>query len=230
MALASLGFSGGPQLVFRINPSSIDWAFDIHTNIIRTVGGTNVQITGATLRDMTVTGYLGENRAAGASPDGNGDHAGASWRLHEAFIAQCRAIMQHQSRDSREPGKMHAPAVFNYPPRNWRWLVYLKSVDDLDGSASIEHRTGKYSHGYRLRLFIVQAGSDSLIQAGSSKSEIDAAQASAIASFIKRISEGIGWRQSEYNGGLVEDDGESKDGKGKGKGGKDADKGQKGDD
>ncbi|MEU6362277.1 hypothetical protein [Streptomyces albidoflavus] len=205
MALASLGFSGGPQLTFRINPSSIDWGFEIHTDVTDTVGGRVVQITGATLRDLTVTGYLGEHRKAGPATDGLSDHAGASWRLHEAFIARCRAIMQHQARDSREHGKMHAPAVFNYPARNWRWKVYLKSVDDIDGEASIEHRTGKFSHGYRMTMIIVQAGSDSLVTAGSSASQVDAAQASAIASYIKRISEGIGWRQSEYNGGLIED-------------------------
>ncbi|MGW9067901.1 hypothetical protein ACWGQT_00415 [Streptomyces yangpuensis] len=201
MALASLGFSGGPQLAFRIDPSSIDWGFDIHTSVTHTVGGRVVQITGATLRDMTVVGYLGENRTAGPAR-GTDDHMGASWRLHEAFISSCRAIMKHQSRDSSQPGKMHAPAVFNYPARNWRWQVYLKAVEDLDGQASIEHRTGKFSHGYRLTLFIVRAGSDSLVTAGSSGSAVDAAQARAIASYIARISEGIGWRQSEYNGGL----------------------------
>jgi hypothetical protein len=204
VALASLGFAGGPQITFRLNPSSIDWGFDIHTSVTNTVGGRVVQITGATLRDMTVTGYLGENRAAGGSPDRIDDHAGASWRLHEAFIARCRAIMNFQSRDSNQHGKMHAPAVFNYPARNWRWQVYLKEVADLDGAAAIEHRTGKFSHGYKLTLFIVQGGSDSLVKAGSSRSTVDAAQAKAIASYIARISEGIGWRQSEYNGGIAD--------------------------
>lgn len=203
MALASLGFTGGPQITFRINPSSIDWGFDIHTSVTPTVGGRVVQITGATLRDVTITGYLGENRKAGSVQ--RGDHLGASWRLHEAFIRQCRAIMEHQSRDSTTPGKMHEPAVFNYPPHGWRWSVYLTEVSDIDGQASIEHRTGKFSHGYQLKLFIVQVGSDSLVQAGSSKNAVDAAQEKAIASYIARISEGIGWRQSEYNGGLTDD-------------------------
>ena len=113
--------------------------------------------------------------------------------------------MNHQSRDSTTPGKMHEPAVFNYPPRNWRWSVYLTEVSDIDGQASIEHRSGKYSYGYQLKLFIVRNGSDSLVTAGTSKNEVDAAQAKAISSYIARISEGIGWRQSEYNGGLIDD-------------------------
>ncbi|MDQ1041404.1 hypothetical protein QFZ75_007906 [Streptomyces sp. V3I8] len=214
MALASLGFAGGPQLTFRINPSSIDWGFDIHSSVTPTVGGRVVQITGATLRDLTVTGYLGEDRRAGASPDGLADHAGASWRLHEVFMRRCRQIMDHQSRDASRAGMMHAPAIFNYPDRDWRWQVYLKSVEDLDGSASIEHRTGKYSHGYKLTLFIVQSGSASLVTAGQNSSEIDGAQAKAIAAYIERISEGIGWRQSQYNGGLSDADSQKETDKG----------------
>ncbi|MFI0967065.1 hypothetical protein ACH4S8_37625 [Streptomyces sp. NPDC021080] len=220
MALASLGFDGGPQLFFRINPSSISWGFDIHSSVTHTVGGRVVQITGSTLRDLTVIGYLGEDRSAGPSPDDLPDHAGVSWRMHEAFLAQCRKIMLQQSSDAGETGKMHAPAIFNYPLRDWRWQVYLKSVEDIDGDASIEHRTGKYSHGYRLTLFIVQSGSASLVSAGSSKNEIDAAQAKAISSYIERISEGIGWRQSQYNGGLSDADSSTKD----------SDKGQKDED
>lgn len=221
MALASLGFSGGPQVIFRINPSSIDWGFEIHTSVTNTVGGRVVQITGATLRDMTLVGYLGEDHDAGASPDRIPDHAGASWRLHEAFLAKCRAVMEYQSRDSREHGKMHEAAVFNYPDRGWRWRVYLKEVADVDGQASIEHRTGKFSHGYRLTLFLISGYSDTLIKAGSSLTNMDTAQEKAIASYIKRISEGIGWRQSEYNGGLADEGKEDKDG------GKKTDKGQK---
>jgi hypothetical protein len=214
MALASLGFTGGPQITFRINPDSIDWGFDIHTSVTPTVGGRVVQITGATLRDVTINGYLGENRRAGPSPDGNKDHAGASWRLHEVFIANCRAIMEHQSRDSSTPGKMHEPATFNYPPHGWRWSVYLTEVSDIDGQASIEHRTGKYSHGYKLTLFIVQVGSDSLVKAGTSKNAVDSAQEKAIASYIARISEGIGWRQTEYNGPLSDGTEDKKSDKG----------------
>lgn len=204
MALASLGFTGGPTVTFRLNPNAISWGFDIHSTVIDTIGGRAVQITGSTLRDLTVTGDLGENRNAGPSPDGLADHAGVSWRLHEAFVGQCRAIMQWQSRDSSTPGLMHPPATFTYPPRNWRWQVYLKSASDTDGQASIEHRTGKFRHGYQLTLFVVQGGSDSLTRAGTSDSIIDAAQASAISSYIARISEGIGWRQSTFNGGLAD--------------------------
>lgn len=204
MALASIGFTGGPSIVFRLNPSDINWGYDVHTNVINTIDGRVVQITGATLRDLTVTGFLGENRTAGRSPDNLPDHAGASWRLHEAFIDRCRAIMEYQSRDSTTPGTMHQPAVFNYPPRNWRWKVYLKAVADSDGNASIEHRTGKFSHGYQLTMFVVQGGSDTLVKAGTSDAILDAAQEKAIASYIARISEGIGWRQSAYNGGLAD--------------------------
>lgn len=207
MALAFLGFEGGPHIYFRLNPSSIDWGFDIHTNVVPTVGGRVVQVTGATLRDLVVTGYLGENRDAGrkawaeGEDDGLIDHMGASWRLHEDFVRKCRKIMETQAEDATQQGRMYAPALFRYPPERWEWEVYLKRVEDLDGAASIEHRTGKFSHGYRLTLFIVQTGSSGLTKAGMSGGKLDEAKATAIKSYIDRISEGIGWKQTAYNGG-----------------------------
>lgn len=202
MSLASLGFSGGPQVTFRLNPQEIDWSFRVHTSVTDTVGGRVVQITGATLSDLIVTGYLGEDRSRGPGSAGE-DHPGASWRLAEAFISQCRKIMQFQSKDATSTGLMQMPATFSYPARSWRWQVYLKAVDETDGSASLEHRTGKYLHGYKLTLFPVQTGSDALVKAGQSLGGFQAAQAQAISSYIERISAGVGWKQSEFNGGIL---------------------------
>lgn len=203
MALASLGFTGGPQVTFRINPSEIGWGFEIHTSVTETVGGRVIQITGATLSDLTVVGYLGEDRTRDAGAPGE-DHPGASWRLAEAFVAQCRQIMRQQSKDSSQTGLMQQPATFSYPARGWRWQVYLKSVGEVDGSGSLEHRTGKFSHGYNLTLFPVQTGSEALVKAGQSLGGFQAAQASAIQSYIDRISAGVGWKQSAYNGGILD--------------------------
>lgn len=203
MALASLGFSGGPSVVFRLNPSQIDWSFKVHTSVTDTVGGRVVQITGATLSDLTVIGMLGEDRSRGPGAAGQ-DHPGASWRLAEAFVAQCRKIMVFQAKDATETGLMQRPATFSYPARGWRWQVYLKAIDEVDGAGSLEHRAGKFSHGYKLTLFPVQTGSDALVKAGQSLGGFQAAQAQAIQSYIERISSGVGWKQSEFNGGLLD--------------------------
>ncbi len=202
MALASLGFSGGPQAIFRINPSQIAWSFQVYTNVIETVGGRVVQVTGSALQDLVVAGYFGEDSSLGSSTDGT-DPPGASWRLAEAFLEQLRAIMDYQSNDTSQTGLMHQPATFSYPARGWRWQVYLKAIQEIDGDGAVEHRTGKYSYGYNLTLFPVTNGSDTLIKAGTSYDDVSNAQAAAITSYIDRISAGIGWTQTAYNGGIA---------------------------
>lgn len=184
MGFASLGFADGPSLNFRIDPESVEWNFEINTTVINTVAGRVVQVLGATLSDMTVAGKYGQNVAAGQD--------GESWKLAEAFANKIRQIQEHQSRDSREHGKMHVPATFNYSPKNWRFQVYVKSLADTRGG-SVAHQTGRFSYDYVLQLFIVDVVSDDLhVLKGEKQKAVDA--------YIARISDGIGWRFSMYNG------------------------------
>lgn len=184
MGYASLGFSDGPSLHFRIDPDNVEWGFEVNTTVIPTVAGRVVQVLGATLSDMTVAGKYGQNVRAGQD--------GESWKLAEAFADRIRKIQEHQSRDSREHGRMHVPAVFSYSPKNWRFNVYVKALADTRGG-SVTHQTGRFSYDYVLTLFIVDVLSDDLhILSGAKKNAID--------SYIARISDGIGWHFSQYNG------------------------------
>jgi hypothetical protein len=184
MGYASLGFSDGPSVSFRIDPDSIEWNFKINTTVIPTVAGRVVQVLGATLSDMTVTGKYGQNVRAGQD--------GESWKLAEAFVNKIRQIQEYQSRDSAQHGKMHTPAIFNYSPKNWRFQVYVKALADTQGG-SVTHRTGRFSYDYQLSLFIVDVISDDLhALSGARKKAVDA--------YIARISDGIGWHFSQYNG------------------------------
>lgn len=199
MGVATLGFDGGPQLAFRIDPSTIDWSYEIHTSVTETVGGRVVQVVGASLSDVTITGSHGEDRTRGPGVGGQ-DHPGASWRLAEAFTAQVRALMVWQSGGSTVPGQLtRSPAVFSYPPAGWRFRVYLKALSDPDGGA-VTHRVGKSSYGYALTLFVVQDSSDALVTAGSVAGVLDAAKAAAIDAYINRVADGVGWHYSPYNG------------------------------
>lgn len=133
---------------------------------------------------MTVAGHYGQNRKAGQD--------GESWKLAEAFANKIRQIQEYQSRDSRQRGKMHVPAVFNYSPKGWRFQVYVKALADTRGG-SVSHQTGRFSYDYQLQLFIVDVVSDDLhVLTGAKKSAVDA--------YIARISDGIGWHFSMYNG------------------------------
>jgi hypothetical protein len=115
MGTATLGFPGGPSVAFRIDPESIDWNFEILTNVIDTIGGRVVQIIGAYLDDMTVQGSFGQDHSQTPPND-------ESWYQAEAFLSLMQQIMEYQSQDNAQnPSAMHPPAVFTYPAKNYRF-------------------------------------------------------------------------------------------------------------
>lgn len=190
MALAYLGYTGeGPSLSFRIDPDEIEWNFRVNTKVFNTIGGRVIQVLGGTLGDMVINGHIGEDRLLRSE----GEAVGQSWRLHHHFVNRVREIMEHQSADAsihHDASKMmHKPARFIYPPKDWNFQVYVKAISDPDGG-SITLRTGKFNHRYRLVLFIVEPDSQRIRQIKDQ----------AIDDYMNRISEGMGWRYSEYNG------------------------------
>jgi hypothetical protein len=189
---ATLGYPGGPSIAFRIDPDSIDWQWDVLTNVVETIGGRVIQVIGARLHDMTVQGSLGQEHS---NPSG-----GQSWQLAQQFIATVTAIMEAQSADANQQTQMHPPAVFTYPPKGWRFNVYVTHLTDPDGDASVILKPGKVNQQYELRLFIVQDGSPSLVKAGTTNGVLSQKANDAIAAYMARISDGIGWHYTAYTG------------------------------
>lgn len=188
MANAILG-----NYAFRINPSDIHWDYKINATRIDTLGGQVVQVLGATLGDMTVTGYFGQDYKNNIQ----------SWQLAESFATQIRTMMDQQvlpqsavSLQSDGKGnvvinnQVHQPWTFVYQDgtHDWNYRVLIKKYEDLDGG-QMRHSTGKFSYGYRLTLFIVEADTDILTQVAKDD-------------FISKVSTGLGWKQSEYNGNI----------------------------
>lgn len=194
MGQATLGFAGGPGVAFRIDPESIDWNWSVITNVIDTIGGRVIQILGAYLDNLTITGSLGQDHSTAE---------GVSWRQAEAFLKIVTRIMNHQSADSRQQDLMHPPAIFSYPPKNWRFRCYVMGLEDADGGGSIVLSPGKFNQRYTLTLFIVSEGSDALVKAGESNGVINKKAEEAVAAYMARISDGIGWHFSQFNGHTV---------------------------
>jgi hypothetical protein len=109
-------------------------------------------------------------------------------------------MMEYQARDSTDQSMMHPPATFSYPPQNLNFSVYVKDLTDPDGGNSITYTPGKFNQRYLLTLFVVQDNSDALIKAGTSNGVYSAKQAAAVDAYMARISDGIGWHISQYNG------------------------------
>lgn len=189
--VATLGFDGGPQVVFRLNPNEVNWNFQVNTNVTETVGGRVVQVLGATLSDMTITGSFGELRGATHTE---------SKVLAERFLAAMKVMAEYQSRDSRTHAAMHKPATFAFPSKNWKFLVYIKNLTDPQGGMAIVHQTGKFSYDYVLTLMVHADVSDTSKIIGKSNGLLMNQKNKVIQSYIDRIADGIGWHYSEYNG------------------------------
>lgn len=185
MALANLG-----GLTFRINPSQVSWNYSVDAAVIPTVGGRVVQVYGVTMGDMVIQGLYGQERSG---------QKRESWQLAEQFAKDIQYLVQKQSAiptaaqlSGADTTPMHPPHRFIYTDakHNWDFTVYVKSLKDVGNpSATVDHRTGKYSYGYTLTLFIQQDNTGTL--AAVAKNE-----------FIDRLSNGMGWKHTEYNGAM----------------------------
>jgi hypothetical protein len=207
VGLASLGFADSLALTFRIDPDSIDYNITVHTSVTNTVGGRVIQVLGSSVSDVTIQGSIGEDHTAGRDTDG--EHAGVSWKMANTFFTYIQAMQQIQSSGSTTPGSAVGspsflkPATFVYSPKGIRFQCYVKSIVDPagDGTAGVVHKVGRMNYQYVLTLFPVQEGTTSLTTAGSSNGVLDQAKAKAVDAYIDRISQGIGWKFTAYNGG-----------------------------
>lgn len=201
------GFASLNGVPFRLNPSGIQWGFSIDTNVEDTIGGRVVQILGATLSDVTVTGEYGErngnrysdsrqNRFA-LDPHDKVNHL--SWELAEGFLHKVRDMMEKQSQGATKQGRMHTPLDFRFPEYGWHFGVYVKAIDNGQGGPAINHTTGAIAYKYSITLFIVEDRSDDLVVATGKGTAYSKAKAQAIEGYINRISAGVGWKKSRFN-------------------------------
>jgi hypothetical protein len=192
MAFAQLG-----NLRWRIDPQAIAWNYQVDVARTETLGGQVVQVLGATLSDITVTGQFGQDHASRRE----------SWQLANAFHRRIQSMVDAQTlpaktihlgdNNSKSKNKFsdsaaaHVPIRFSYldGEHNWNFGVLIKSLADPDGN-SLLHRTGKFSYNYALTLFIVEANTQLIRNIAADI-------------FISRISAGLGWKQTTYNGAMT---------------------------
>lgn len=207
MAFASLD-----GMTFRINPSSIEWGYQIDTNVEETIGGRVVQIIGATLSDITLTGEYGEFKGyrpnvgvnkRTLAPHDKVNHL--SWELAENFLKRIRRMMDKQSDDSTVQDARLKNLDFKFPEYGWHFGVYIKGIDDGQSNAAITHTAGSFAYKWRISLFIVETRSSDLVIPGRGTSASDRQKTKAISGYISRISNGVGWKTSQFNQPVVEE-------------------------
>lgn len=196
MSVAQLG-----NIRFRINPSQVHWEYSVDVAVVPTVGGRVVQVYGVTMGDMTIQGLFGQKR------DGDPKE---SWQLAEDFRAQVQRLAIEQSRpptmeqlSGADRTPMHRPYRFFYsddtndrrqrglPIHNWDFQVYIKSLKDVMAPQfTVAHETGKFSHGYALTLVLQQDNTGQLTSVAKN-------------AFIERLSNGLGWQRTAYQGHMT---------------------------
>jgi hypothetical protein len=123
----------------------------------------------------TVFGDMAVTGVFGHGDPAQGDTSG--WEEQERFRVRLKTFTREVAAD-REP----TPIRFRYPPRDWDFQVYVKALSDpivLDNE-TINPR-------YTLTLFVVTDNSGA-VERGIQDL------------YVSRLMQGIGWKQTSYNG------------------------------
>jgi len=175
---------------FTLDPESIAFHFDIKTNSVNTVGGQVVQVFGTRISDIIVTGSFGTG----------------GWQAQQEWLSTITNQMNSQIGTFPSSGayahsgqyKQGTPINFSYPPRGWNFNVYILSYTQPDSQSSVMMDNSIINPRWTLTLFPVQDNSSGLFspqEDSSLKSVTDA----ALASYLNRLSTGIGWVPNQYN-------------------------------
>lgn len=162
---------------FQIDPYSVAWDCSLKVLRKKTVGGYVVQVLGTHVGDMTVSGVF----AYGSQPND-----GLAWQEQERFRARIRDWAENANHD------INSTIVFSYPSRNWHFEVYVKEFTSNQGQAVV-HDNRIISPDWTVKLFIVQDKTRVVVKAISDM-------------YITRLFDGVGWKQTEYNGPVTNEE------------------------
>lgn len=161
---------GGLPLV--VDPTSVQWTFRMKTAEHVTLGGKVIQVYGTDLGDMTVSGVFGRGDARLGET--------ASWEAMERFRVQVEAWATSDANSAHG-----APLRFLYPSRKWDFKVHVKAY--TSGGGEFEHSNGNINPRWTLTLFIVEDSTNRVVKGIQDM-------------YLSRLMNGIGWKQTKYNG------------------------------
>lgn len=127
----------------RIDPDSVKWSVSARIADTKTLGGKVIQILGAEVSDMEVTGHFGNGDPS------VGDVGG--WQEQQRFVAWIKSISRQAEADLK-------PVRFVYAPRGWDFLVYLKRLDQDP------YANENFNPRWTLTLFIVEDSTGKVVK------------------------------------------------------------------
>lgn len=172
---AAPGLASLGGVPFRIDPTSAEWDMSVKSAEHKTLGGKVVQILGVDISDIVVKGSFG------------------GWKEQRHFLVRMKKVADRQIAGYVQPSGVQVegaePMRFLFPPRGWDFDVYLKAFTQA-GSDSVVYDLQTIAPPWQLTLWVVE---------NKTTGTLDHASKNAI---IARLSAGMGWKQTRYNGPL----------------------------
>ncbi len=108
----------------------------------------------------------------------------SSWQEQAQFLRRVEGWIDSviQNRDA-------PPLRFTYAPRGWNFLVYVASFNQPGGDNSVSLDNATFAPDWSLTLSIIEDNGG-----------LQAIRDQAMEMYIVRLSTGIGWKLTEYNG------------------------------
>jgi hypothetical protein len=164
---------------FVVNPQTVQWNYTAKIGTQKTIGGKVIQLLGFNMGDLIVRGqYPGRS---------------TMWNQRK-FLERISAIA-----DSQVPkigNKPPVPVRFKWPDQGWDFWVFVKALIQDGSSVSIERNEAMFSPTYTLTMFVYEDNGNI----------VKAVQGSAQVKFLQRITAGMGWTQTDWNGPMKIED------------------------
>jgi hypothetical protein len=125
------------------------------------------------MSDLTITGHFG-------GPD--------AIESQQRFFKIIKRIADDQVPKVGTSGG--APVRFLWPEQGWDFFIYILSLKQTGASVAVETNERIHAPQYQLVGFVYEDNAD-LLKAVSGVGK---------AKFLQRITDGLGWQQSDYNG------------------------------
>lgn len=120
---------------FDLDPTQVSWDYEVHIADRPYIGGKVVQVFGAHIGDITVTGSFSEG----------------SWESQNAFLARMKRLGSLLVDNPKA-----APHRFTWPEQGWDFQVYLKEYSSPDGSKAVVYSPRNFAPKWKLVLFPVE--------------------------------------------------------------------------
>lgn len=158
---------------FKINPDSVGWSYTVKMADHKTVGGKVIQLYGFKMSDLVITGFFG------------GPDAVAS---QQKFFDVIKDIATKQSPQSdRTSGD---PVRLLWPEQGWDFWVFILALQQAGAPVAIETNERIIAPKYQLTCFVYEDNGD-ILRSATGLSQ---------AKFLARLTAGLGWQQTSYNG------------------------------